>query len=159
MSEHRDTPTFHTLSRHECERLLEAHSVGRLAYSFRDKVDIEPIHYVFSDGRIFGRTQFGTKVNVLAHHPWVAFEVDEIRALFSWRSVVVHGRVVFPDPDGASTEREEYEKGVEVLRQLVPTAFTKGDPTPARELVFVLHPHEITGRAATPPSGHPEETP
>ena len=146
------SPVFHSLDRHECDALLAAHHVGRIAYTFRDRVDIEPIHYVFADGRIFGRTQLGTKVNVLAHHPWVAFEVDEVLDTFHWRSVVVHGRVTFPDPDGSTTDRDEYQRGVEVFRTLIPAAFSKGDPTPDRDLVFVLHPHEVTGRAATPSS-------
>jgi nitroimidazol reductase NimA-like FMN-containing flavoprotein (pyridoxamine 5'-phosphate oxidase superfamily) len=150
MTPHRDAPTFHQLDRRECEALLAAHHVGRLAYSFRDKVDIEPIHYVFADGHVYGRTQFGAKVNVLAHHPWVAFEVDDVREVFHWRSVVVHGRIMFPDPAGSPTDIEDYERGVAAFQRLVPTAFTEHDPTPHRELVFVLKIQEITGRAAMP---------
>ncbi len=144
---------FLQLDRDECEALLSRQQVGRLAFTFRDRVDIEPIHYVFADGRIYGRTQFGTKVNVLAHHPWVAFEVDEVDALFEWRSVVVHGRIEFPDPDGSTLERAQFDRGVAAFRQLVPDAFTESDPTPDRELVFFMHVHEMTGRAATRASG------
>ena len=142
-------PHISTLSRTDSEALLARHHVGRLAFAFRDRVDIEPIHYVFADGRIYGRTQFGTKVDVLAHHPWVAFEVDEIDAIFDWRSVVVHGRVVFPNPEGPAHEQEQFARGVDVFRRLVPAAFADGDPTPARELVFFIHVHELSGRAAS----------
>jgi len=150
MTRHRGAPTFLVLDRTECEALLGRHSVGRLAFTFRDRVDIEPIHYVFEDARLYGRTQLGTKVSVLAHHPWIAFEVDEVDALFSWRSVVVHGRVNFPDPDGAPHEQARFARGVEVFRRLVPEAFGEGDPTPDRDLVFYIDIHEIEGRAATP---------
>ncbi len=143
------TPTIHILDRSECEALLARNHVGRIAYTFRDRVDIEPIHYVFDGGRIYGRTQPGTKVAVLAHHPWVAFEVDEVDALFEWRSVVVHGRVVFPDPDGSTIEQAQYAQGVAVFRTLVPAAFTDTDPSPWRDYVFVLHVNDITGRAAS----------
>ncbi|MBP6772838.1 MAG: pyridoxamine 5'-phosphate oxidase family protein [Gemmatimonadaceae bacterium] len=146
-------PTFHLLNHDECEALLTSQHVGRMAFSFRDRVDIEPIHYVYRDGRIYGRTQIGTKVDVLAHHPWVAFEVDHITALFSWKSVVVHGRVTFPDPNGAPNEQEQFFRGVEAFRSLVPDAFTESDPTPARELVFVLIVQDMTGRSATPSRG------
>ena len=149
MRHHEGMPTFHLLSRAECEAILGRHHVGRLAYSFRDRVDIEPIHYVFKDGHLYGRTQLGTKVEVLAHHPWVAFEVDEVEALFEWRSVVVRGRVVFPDPDGSPAEQADYARGVEVFRTLVEGAFTDADPTPARDLVFLIHLEDISGRAAT----------
>jgi nitroimidazol reductase NimA-like FMN-containing flavoprotein (pyridoxamine 5'-phosphate oxidase superfamily) len=77
-------PDFHVLDRAECEALLLSQQVGRLAFSFRDRVDIEPIHYVYADGYIYGRTQFGSKVTVLAHHPWIAFEVDDVRALYEY---------------------------------------------------------------------------
>lgn len=146
-------PFIRPLDRIECEALLATQQVGRLAYAFRDRVDIEPLHYVYVDGWIYGRTQLGTKTNVLAHHPWVAFEVDEVRDLFHWRSVVVHGRIEFPDPDGPVVEFERYEKAVAAFRKLVPAAFTGDDPTPRRELVFALPVTEMTGRAATPPVG------
>lgn len=142
-------PKFLVLDRSECEALLASQQVGRLAFSFRDRVDIEPVHYVYAHGHLYGRTQFGTKVNVLAHHPWIAFEVDEIRSLFEWRSVVVHGRIEFPDPDGSPQEIQRFKQAVEQFRTLVPTAFGADDPTPARELAFVIAVQEITGRAAT----------
>jgi nitroimidazol reductase NimA-like FMN-containing flavoprotein (pyridoxamine 5'-phosphate oxidase superfamily) len=143
---------FQLLNRAECDAVLAAQSVGRLAFAFRDRVDIEPIHYVYRDGAVYGRTQFGTKVTVLAHHPWVAFEVDQVRALFDWESVVIHGRIEFPDPDGSPPQREMYADAVAAFRTLVPAAFTDTDPTPARELVFVIAVADITGRAASPPT-------
>ena len=154
MTDQRGSPAFRVLDLADCEALLGRHNVGRLAYSFRDRVDIEPIHYVFESGRIFGRMQFGKKMEVLAHDPWVAFEVDEVDGLFDWRSVVVHGRIVFPDPHGQPVDQAQHERGIEVFQKLIPNAFTDADPTPGRAFVFVLHINDISGRAATtsPPS-------
>jgi nitroimidazol reductase NimA-like FMN-containing flavoprotein (pyridoxamine 5'-phosphate oxidase superfamily) len=146
-------PFIRALDRAECEALLASQQVGRLAFSFRDRVDIEPLHYVYEDGWIYGRTQVGTKTQILAHHPWVAFEVDEVLETFRWRSVVVRGRIEFPDPEGTVPEFERHERAVAAFRRLVPTAFTQGDPTPRRDLVFALHAGDMTGRAATPPVG------
>ena len=53
-------PTFSVLTTEQCHRLLASQNVGRLAFTFRDRVDIEPVHYVFRDGWIWGRTQHGT---------------------------------------------------------------------------------------------------
>jgi hypothetical protein len=50
--------------------------VGRIAFSIHDRVDIEPLLYVFVHGWIYGRTQPGRKIEVLSHHRWVAVEVD-----------------------------------------------------------------------------------
>jgi uncharacterized protein len=139
-------PTFGDLSLEECEALLALQHVGRMAFTFHDKVDVEPLHFVYRDGVIWGRTQPGSKVSVLVRHPWVAFEVDEVQSLFSWRSVVVHGRVEFPNPDGAPMEQAQYAAGVEVFQSLIPTAFTERDPTPERSLLFRLPVAEMTGR-------------
>ena len=70
------------MSQHECLALLARNQVGRLAFTFHDRVDIQPLHYVYEAGWIYGRTSQGTKLATLAHHQWVAFEVDEVEGLF-----------------------------------------------------------------------------
>ncbi|HEY0930701.1 MAG TPA: pyridoxamine 5'-phosphate oxidase family protein [Gemmatimonas sp.] len=142
-------PQFHVLNVAECEALLAAHHVGRLAYTFRDRLDIAPVHYVYRDGWIYGRTGPGAKMDIVAHHPWVAFEVDEVDALFRWRSVVVHGRIEILDPDGTPHDRERYEIGLAAVRSLSPAALLVDDPSPHRDIIFRLPTSEMTGRAAT----------
>src|SRR5688572_26845124 len=63
----------------ETEAILARNHVGRLAFTFKDKVDIEPLSYVYAGGVINFRTAPGTKLEVLLHQPSVAFEVDEVR--------------------------------------------------------------------------------
>ena len=41
--------TIRTLSADECHALLASHHIGRLAYAYKQRVDIEPLHYV-ADG-------------------------------------------------------------------------------------------------------------
>jgi nitroimidazol reductase NimA-like FMN-containing flavoprotein (pyridoxamine 5'-phosphate oxidase superfamily) len=145
-----DEPQFRVLTTAECEALLARGSVGRLAFSHQHRVDIEPVHYVYRDGWIFGRTQRGTKVTQLLHRPWVAFEVDAVRGPFAWESVVVHGRMEFPDPEDGPRERDLHARGVEAFQALLPAAFTDADPTPGRSIVFALSVQELSGRAAAP---------
>jgi len=142
------TPTFRELSREECIALLDRHQVGRLAFTQRERLDIEPIHYVHVDGWLYGRTQPGTKLEVLLHNRWVAFEVDEVDALFDWRSVVVRGGLYLLRAEGSDTERERYAQGVAAVRRLIPAAFTPDDPTPERAILFRIHVDELNGRAA-----------
>lgn len=142
------TPTFRELSREECIALLDRHQVGRLAFTQRERLDIEPIHYVHLDGWLYGRTQPGTKLEVLLHNRWVAFEVDEVNALFDWRSVVVRGGLYLLRAEGSDTERERYAQGVAAVRRLIPAAFTPDDPTPERAILFRIHVDELNGRAA-----------
>ena len=148
-----DAPVFRELTREECGALLERNHVGRVAFTFHDHVDIEPVHYVYADGWLHGRTAPGAKIAVLRHHPWVAFEVDEVEGLFDWRSVVVHGAVYIPDPDGSPTDREAHAATLAHLRQLVPDTLTTGDPAPHRLLLFRIHIDDISGRAAESDAG------
>jgi len=142
------TPRFRDLAPAECTELLARHNVGRLAYSRKDRVDIEPIHYVLDDGWLYGRTQAGTKLDVITHNRWIAFEVDEIDGLFDWRSVVVKGGFYLLRADGSAQEVETYQKGVAIVRRLIPETMTADDPLPDRGIVFRIHIDELSGREA-----------
>lgn len=145
------------LTRAECEQLLSRKHVGRIAFTFRDKVDIEPIGYVFTDGTIYARTTPGTKLTVIAHHPWVAFEVDEVRGPLEWQSVVVKGTVYLVAEDRTPHAVEAFEHAKDVLQEAMPGAFTASDPMPQRSVILRIHIHEWEGRAARvverPPAG------
>ena len=142
-------PTFRELARDECDALLARNHVGRVAFTFHDRVDLEPVHYVYAEGWIHGRTAPGAKVAVLRHHPWVAFEVDEVEDLFDWRSVIVHGVVEMPDADGSPADREAYERTLTHIRTVLPSALGASDPVPERVLPFRIHVDAISGRAAS----------
>ena len=98
-------PAFRELDRQECEALLARNKVGRIAFSFHDRVDIQAIHYVHHGDWLYVRTAPGTKIMTVAHNHWVAFEVDEIDGTFDWRSVVVRGSVYVLDPEGTKEEQ------------------------------------------------------
>jgi len=142
-------PTFAVLDRPAIDALLARHIVARLAYTHRDRVDIEPIHYVYQDGWLYLRTQPGTKLSTLIHNPWVALEVDEVQGLYDWESVVVRGRLQLLDDGPHDAARHRYRAAVEALRSLVPEALTDADPTPGRVIVCALYVDDVEGRRAT----------
>jgi hypothetical protein len=146
------TTAFRDLDFHEIEGMLKGHNYGRLAFTFRDRVDVEPIHYVYEDGWLYCRTSPGAKLTQLSHHPWVAFEIDEVRGLFQWRSVVVKGTVYFVEPEGSSLQEETWQRALAALRRLVPETLAGDDPVPMRTVVFRVHIDEMHGRAAGWPS-------
>lgn len=133
----------------EIVRFLQSNHVGRLAYAFRGHVDIVPVHYVYHDGWLYGRTSVGPKLEMLAHSHWVAFEVDEIRESPEWTSVVVHGTFRPIDPEGSQVERETAVLATTLLREMYPAAFTTEDLTPHRTTLFRIHVDEATGREAS----------
>jgi uncharacterized protein len=142
-------PAIRSLDRTECEAVLARNHVGRLAFSFHDRVDIEPLHYVYDNGWLVGRTSYGAKLATLRHRPWVAFEVDEMQGLFDWRSVVVRGTFYIVTADGTPIEAEAWERAIGLLRKLVPATAAPGDPVPFRTVIFRIAIDEITGREST----------
>lgn len=138
-----------TLTSEECQALLSRHHVGRLAYAYKQRVDIEPLHYVADGEWLYLRTGRGTKVSMLEHQPWVALEVDEIRDLFDWESVVVHGSVQVLNPLTGGETDARWQHAVATFRRLVPTAFASGDPTPHRDVMLRVHMSHVEGRAAS----------
>ncbi|MBC7896311.1 MAG: pyridoxamine 5'-phosphate oxidase family protein [Cytophagaceae bacterium] len=146
-------PQVRELTRPEIDAFLAARTHGRIAYSFHDRVDIEPIHYVYEAGWLYGRTQPGLKLSVLQRNPWVAFEVDEVRGTFDWTSVVVKGTVYFVDDAATDRSEEIHQRVLERLRTLIPEALTPDDPVPERRVLFRLLVDDARGRSFAPDPG------
>lgn len=143
-------PVIRDLSETSSIALLRRNAVGRLAFCFHDRVNIEPIHYVYSDGWLFARTSYGVKMNTIEHMPWVAFEVDEITDTFDWKSVVVQGTIYRMSHDGGPIEAGLWERGVKLLQRIVPGTGRDDDPVPFRTLVFGIHVNSLTGKSCRP---------
>ncbi|WP_121251444.1 pyridoxamine 5'-phosphate oxidase family protein [Nocardioides ferulae] len=80
------------LSPAECETLLRAGVVGRVALSTAAGPEIFPMNYVVLGEAVFMRTAPDSVLGSRAHHAPLAFEVDQIdhENQRGW-SVVVHG--------------------------------------------------------------------
>lgn len=154
-------PRFQELERAECEAILARNHVGRLAYARGNQIDIEPVHYVYSQGWIYGRTSAGKKLEMTGRSWWpVAFEVDEVENLLRWRSVVVHGGLYTIPSRGSDWEVDAWKRGVELLQTLIPETFTERDPVAFRNIMFRVAVQEIRGRSAMPEIAKtPEPTP
>jgi hypothetical protein len=142
------TPQFGDLTRRDSLALLRRNHVGRVAFVRRNILSIEPIHYVYTGDWIHCRTADGLKLNVLSHHPWVAFEVDEIDGLFDWKSVVVRGTFYRFDPSGNERDKKAHRRAVRALRRIIPETMLAGDPVAFRTVICGIFIHEITGRSA-----------
>jgi uncharacterized protein len=140
-------PVFTDLTARQCLALLKRHGYGRLAFTFKDRVDVEPIGYVLDGQWLYGRTSRGTKMVQLKHNPWVAFEVDEVEGPFDWRSVVVHGAVYFLNPGGQ--EHADFPRAVALFRRWDKRVLQPDDPAAHRTILFRIHLDRLTGRRAS----------
>lgn len=139
---------FRDLTRNECEGLLSTQRIGRLAYAHQNRVDVEPMAYIWDEDTAFLRTGPGVKLDVLKHNPWVALEVDAVEGPFNWRSVVVKGTVYFLRAAGTEFDQATYQRGLRALRRLEPRFGTPDDPMGDRTMMFRIHVDSITGRMA-----------
>jgi nitroimidazol reductase NimA-like FMN-containing flavoprotein (pyridoxamine 5'-phosphate oxidase superfamily) len=140
--------TFREMSRDEVEAMLLRNRVGRLAFSLHDRVDVQPIHYIYERGWLYGRTSEGEKITALEHNQWVAFEVDEVTDLFDWRSIVLHGSFWIMHPRGSPRAQELWTKAAELVSKIVPGALTDTDPVAFRQTLFRIAVSDVRGREA-----------
>jgi nitroimidazol reductase NimA-like FMN-containing flavoprotein (pyridoxamine 5'-phosphate oxidase superfamily) len=140
---------FRDLERDEVEQILLRNNVGRLAFSFHDRVDIQPVHYVYERGWLYGRTSEGDKIMALTHNQWVAFEVDEVRDVFDWTSIVVHGSFWILHPRGSPHAEELWVKAAELVSKIVPGSLTEIDPVSFRQTLFRIAVSDVRGREAS----------
>lgn len=133
----------------EMRALLSRNHVGRIAFSHHDRVDIRPIHYVYADNWLYGRTSPSDKLVTLRHNQWVAFEVDEVKGPFDWRSVVAHGSFYHLTDESAPQLREQRDEALKLLRSFVPETLRETDPVPFRTELFAIAIEKLTGRVAS----------
>ena len=142
-------PSFREISEQESEKILGRNHIGRMAFSFHDKVDIRPFHYVYADRWLFGRTSPGEKLVTLQHSQWVAFEVDEVAGPFEWASVIAKGTFYRLSPEGSTHDVALYERALRHLRKLMPAALTADDPVSFRTELFGISVDSLTGRSCS----------
>ncbi|MDR0786331.1 MAG: pyridoxamine 5'-phosphate oxidase family protein [Gemmatimonadota bacterium] len=147
-------PIFRQLDRSEVQSILERNQMGRMVFCRGNYLEVEPVQYLYAGGWLYGRSTHAVVPDHNGESPWpAAFEVDEIRSASDWRTVVVHGGFYPLSEDGAEWEQKERAAAIQQLRQLVPTAFTPDDPTPALDVVFRIAVQEVSGRATIPDTG------
>src|SRR5690606_33708160 len=146
MTPHRP-PRFRELDENDIRSILGRNSVGRLVFDWGGRIDVRPLLYVYSNGRIYGRTSHNANFVQRDSLPApVVFEVDEIEAVLHWKSVIVRGEFSLLDADGE--DMEERERAIALLHRVVKGSFTEGDPVPQRDRIFRITVDEATGRAS-----------
>lgn len=134
-------PVVRRLDQSEIRKVIERNNVARVGFDAADWIEIHPIHYVFADDYLIGRTSTGTMLSALAQRCHVAVQIDEIESLFKWGSVLIRS-VFLRIPAGSAS----YEEALSSFRVLVPGAFGPDDPTPFRTVLFRIPLQNATGR-------------
>lgn len=121
------------LNREECESLLAASTLGRLAVIVGARPEIFPVSYVVdpTSGCVSFPTQPGTKLASALDWPWVGFEIDGIDAERDegWSVMIVGRAEEITDPAQLAWLREHQrvgwrKSGNEKWLRVVPTKVT-----------------------------------
>jgi nitroimidazol reductase NimA-like FMN-containing flavoprotein (pyridoxamine 5'-phosphate oxidase superfamily) len=82
------------LNADEIEDVLRSEVIGRIACVAPDDWPyIVPVTYVYDGGEfVFAHSADGEKVEAMRRNPRVCFEVEQIRSVTNWRTVIARGR-------------------------------------------------------------------
>ena len=73
------------------EELLLGGRVGRIGCHAEGRSYVVPIAYAYEDSCVYGHSADGLKVRTMRANPDVCFEVEDVRAMSEWRSVIAWG--------------------------------------------------------------------
>jgi nitroimidazol reductase NimA-like FMN-containing flavoprotein (pyridoxamine 5'-phosphate oxidase superfamily) len=80
------------LTDEQIEEILQQNAVGRIGCNDGEKNYVVPVNYVYDGKFIIAHSLVGMKISIMRKKPEVCFEVDEIKGLSKWKSVIAWGR-------------------------------------------------------------------
>jgi nitroimidazol reductase NimA-like FMN-containing flavoprotein (pyridoxamine 5'-phosphate oxidase superfamily) len=114
---------FRPLDRAGADAILARNRVGRIAYTRRGRLEVEPVLYAWATGGC-GRAprtgSAGRPSRASRTAPPSSFEVDEVDAGFRWRSVVVRGLLHPVEHPADGGDPAVWVHAVELVRALDP---------------------------------------
>jgi uncharacterized protein len=140
-----------SLTEKQIDEVLRTEVIGRIAYVADGRPYIVPVTYVYNgEGYVFSHSGEGHKIASLRKHPEVCFEVEQIRSMSDWRTVVARG-----------TFEEVTQDKDETMMDFIARLHASGPPVArthdrheevhrhegiVRPVLFRIHLDEISGR-------------
>jgi len=106
-----------SLNEKQIDDLLTQQVIGRIGCHAGGTTYIVPVNYVYRSPNIYAHSALGKKIKMMRKNPKVCFQVDEIRSIFNWQSVIAWGR--FEEITEVS-ERERVMQGL--IHRIMPLA-------------------------------------
>jgi nitroimidazol reductase NimA-like FMN-containing flavoprotein (pyridoxamine 5'-phosphate oxidase superfamily) len=137
----------------EIEEVLESQAIGRLGCSIDNQPYIVPITYAYDGKYIYGHSREGLKTQIMRQNPKVCFEVDKMRDMSNWKSVIIRGE--FQELMGEKA-REAMEFFMEALKPhtlsqtgIASTginSFHQNEQSSTKTVIFRIKINEKSGR-------------
>lgn len=80
-----------TLQPNEVEEVLQTEIIGRIGCNADGETYVVPISYAYDGSFIYCHTFEGKKTAIMRKNPKVCFQVDNMRNMANWKSVIVQG--------------------------------------------------------------------
>ncbi len=106
------------LDKNQIEDFLKSELVGRIGCYDGGKVYVVPITYSYNNRYIYGHTKDGLKIHMMRNNPNVCFEIDWIKNLNNWKSVIAYGTFEELKEDNA-------KEGLEILLKTIVSILNK----------------------------------
>jgi nitroimidazol reductase NimA-like FMN-containing flavoprotein (pyridoxamine 5'-phosphate oxidase superfamily) len=95
----------------QIEALLKEQLYGRIGCHSAETMYIVPVNYIYENGIIYCHSAEGMKIQLMRENPQVCFEVDDIKAMTNWQSVIAWGR--FEEITGLEEKQQVLQKLVD----------------------------------------------
>jgi len=76
----------------EIDLVLRAEVLGRIGCIVDGWPHVVPINYAYENRTVYGNSSEGVKLRAMRNDPRVCFEVEQIRGMANWRTVIIRGR-------------------------------------------------------------------
>jgi len=94
----------------QIEDLLKEQVIGRIGCHSAETMYVVPVNYVYDGVSIYCHSAQGMKIDMMRKNPQVCFEVDKIKDVTNWESVIAWGKF---------EEITDMEEKQQVLQKLV----------------------------------------
>ncbi len=79
------------LNNEQIEEVLIAGILGRIGCNDGKKTYVVPVNYVYEGNSVIAHSVVGMKIEMMRKNPEVCFEVDDMKTLTNWKSVIAWG--------------------------------------------------------------------
>ena len=110
------------LDKNQIEDFLKTEFIGRIGCYADGKVYVVPVTYVYENGYIYGHTKDGLKIQMMRNNPNVCFEIDRMKNMRNWESVIAYG--IFEELKG-----DESKNGLEILLKRLVSIWRETSPS------------------------------
>jgi uncharacterized protein len=139
------------LTREESDTFLMEQVSGHLGCNDGFNTYVYPVNYLFNGKFIICQSSMGAKIEVMRRNTRVCFQVDTIKSISNWKSVMVLGEYQEMD-----NERERYEAMKAFIAHklypkisetiLFPAPGVSQTEKSSRSVIYRVIPMEIVGR-------------